>query len=133
MMSDDQNPHGIANDAEEEMVGKALEVDAPELTSADGKRLGSRSRPQHEAPQLTIEIVGKRWVGHSLIILHDCMDIRVDLWMQNQTHQASGSVSSNSLVELFQANSRFGIGVEFSVATQSLRNALVFVVEDGGK
>src|SRR2546426_11924300 len=41
----------------------------------------------HEMPQLRIELVGKFWSSCVLVILHDLVDVRVNLLMQNKLHQ----------------------------------------------
>lgn len=50
MMPHDQDPHGIADDAKQKVVREAMEVDAPKIMLADGKRLRSLRRLHHEAP-----------------------------------------------------------------------------------
>ena len=49
MMSDNQNPHRIANDAKKKVIRKAMKVDAAKVALADGKGFGPLDRRQHEA------------------------------------------------------------------------------------
>ena len=81
MMSDDENPHRIANDAKKEMVRETMQVGATKIALANGKRLGALCRLQHETPQLAVKIVRELRAGDPLVILHNRMDIGVNLRM----------------------------------------------------
>ena len=81
MMSDDENPHRIANDAKQEMVRETMQVGATKIALANGKRLGALCRLQHETPQLGVKIVRKLQAGDPLVILHNRVDIGVNLRM----------------------------------------------------
>ena len=81
MMSDDENPHRIANDAKQEMVGETMQVRATKLALANGKRLWALCRLQHETPQPGVKTVRKFQAGDPLVILHNRADIGVNLWM----------------------------------------------------
>ena len=96
MMSDDENPHRIANDAKQKMVWKTMEADAAKIALADGKRLGPLCRLRHEAPQLGVKVVCKLPAGDALVILHDRVNIGVNLWMQDEPHQRRRSLICRS-------------------------------------
>lgn len=83
VMSDNQNPHRIADDAKKEMVREARQVDAAKIALANGKRFGLFCRLQHEAAQLSIEIIRQLRAGDSLVIFHDGANIGVNLRMQD--------------------------------------------------
>src|SRR6266511_3539010 len=84
MVTDHQNPDYIADHAEKKMIGKALQVHAPDVTLSDGKGFWPLGRFDHETPQLRIKIVGKLWTGHLLITLHDLVNVRVNLSMKDR-------------------------------------------------
>jgi hypothetical protein len=90
MMSHDKDPHGIADDAKQKVVGKAMEVHAAKVALTDGKRFGPLCRLQHEVPQLGVEVVRKLATGDALVILHDRVNIGVNLRMQDEPHQLNG-------------------------------------------
>lgn len=87
MMSDNQNPHRIANDAKKKMIRESMKIDAAKAALADGERFRSLDRLQHEASQLAVEIIRKLGAGDPLVILHNRVDIGVDLRMQDEPHQ----------------------------------------------
>lgn len=49
MMTNDENPHRIAGNAEKKMVRETMEVDAAKVALADGERLGPLGCVEHEA------------------------------------------------------------------------------------
>lgn len=44
MMTNNQDPHGIANDTKQKVVWETMEVDASKVTLPEGKRLGPLRR-----------------------------------------------------------------------------------------
>jgi hypothetical protein len=48
---------------------------------------GRSAAVQHEAPYLGVEIVSKLPAGDALVILHDGVNIGVDLPVQDEPHQ----------------------------------------------
>lgn len=87
MMSNDQNSDRLADNAKQKVVREAMEVDAAKVALANGERLGSLCGVQHEAPQLLVEIVRKLPTGDALVILHDRVNIGVNLPVQDEPHQ----------------------------------------------
>ena len=79
MMSHNQNPHRIGDDAKQKMVREAMQVDAAKIALADRKRAGFRRGLQHQTPQLVVKIVRKLRSRDPLIVLHDGVDIGVNL------------------------------------------------------
>ncbi len=47
MMSNDKNPHGIADDTKQKVIRETQEVDAAKVRLSDGKRLRPLRRVQH--------------------------------------------------------------------------------------
>ena len=86
-MSDNQNPHRIADNAKEKMIRKPMQAGAAKIARADGKRFGPLRRLHHEMPQLPVETVRKLRTGDPLVILHDRVDIGGDFRMQDKSHQ----------------------------------------------
>ncbi len=130
-MSYNQNPHRIADNPKQKMVREAIQVGAPKIAYADGKRFGPLRRLQQEAPQLAVEIVRKLRVGDSLVILHDRLDIGADLRMQDNPHQGRRALICWSSCSRVMPIS--GFASNSGITAQCFRNALVFVVEDGRK
>ena len=87
MMSDNQNPRRIADDAKKKMIRKAMKVDAAKVVLADREGFGTLDRLQDEASQLAVEVVCKLRAGDPLVILHNRVDIGVNLRMQDKPHQ----------------------------------------------
>ena len=87
MMTNDKNPHCIADGAKKKVVRETMEVDAAKVALADGKRLGPLGCVQHEAAQLGIKIVRKLPAGDALVILHDGVNIGVNLPVQDEPPQ----------------------------------------------
>ena len=73
-MADDQNPHSIAHDAKEKVVGKALQIDAAKVAHAYRERLGPFRGLLHEQPQLTVKVVRKFGRGEQQTILKQVVD-----------------------------------------------------------
>jgi hypothetical protein len=55
MVSDDENADSIADDAKQKVVREPIEVDAANVSLADGKRLRSLCYIQDEVPQLRVK------------------------------------------------------------------------------
>ena len=83
MMPHDENPHRVADDAEEKMIRKAMQVHATEIAFANGKGLRMFRSSPHETPQLVVKIIRKSRISHMLVILHDLMDIGANPRMQD--------------------------------------------------
>jgi len=85
-MSHYQNPHRIADDAEEKMIRKAMQVHSAQIALAGGKRFRVFCSRKHETPRLVVEIGRKSRISDPLVIFHDLMDIGTNLRMQDQPH-----------------------------------------------
>ncbi len=59
MMTHDQNPDNIVRDAEEKMVGKALEIQSAQIALANGVSLGMRCRFCECTPEFRFELIRK--------------------------------------------------------------------------
>ena len=87
VMPYNQNPYCFADDPKQEMVRKSLQIDAPDIALSNGERFRPLGCLNHDAPQLDIEIVRQLGSGGGLVILHDLVDVRVNLRMKNKPHQ----------------------------------------------
>ena len=87
MMPDYQNPHCVAHDTEEKMVRKSMQIDAAKVALANRERLWPVCGLLHEVPQLAIKVIGKLGGGDALVILHNLVDVGVNLRMQDKLHQ----------------------------------------------
>jgi hypothetical protein len=85
-MTNNKNSNCIIHDAEEKMVGKLSQVDAPNITLAKRIRLGLVHRGYNMMPQLPIELICKFRGAYLFVIIHDAGDIRRDFGVKNQPH-----------------------------------------------
>jgi len=85
-MADNQDPNAITNDAKEKMIRKALEIHSPHVSLSNRELFGLCGRCHHEMAELGIEFVRKFWRGHVLVVIHDAVDIRINLRMKDKPH-----------------------------------------------
>lgn len=71
MMSHHQNAHGVSDDPEQKVIGKAAQIRSSQIAFADGKRPRLLSRFFHEAPQLGVEVVREFPASDALVVPHD--------------------------------------------------------------
>ena len=85
-MADNQDPNGIANDAEEKMIREALKIRPPYIALSNRKLFRLCGCNHHEMAELGIEFVCKFWSGYLLVVTHDAVDIRINLRMKDEPH-----------------------------------------------
>ena len=81
-MSNNQNAKGIFLDTEEKVERKSFQIHSPEIASSyivlswvDGRILNKESK-------FSVKAVCKMNSSNSLVIIHDCINLREDLRME---------------------------------------------------
>lgn len=69
------------------MIRESLQVYAAEITLADRKGFRSFRCPLYVISQLGVKFVGELPRSNPFIIIHDLVDIRINLRMQDEAHQ----------------------------------------------
>ena len=87
MVSDSEDAHRAADDAEQEVIRKSLEIDAAKVALANGKRCGLLGCVRDKLPKLSVEVVGKLLAGDLLVVVHDRVHVGMDFRMQDDSHQ----------------------------------------------
>lgn len=87
MVADHKNAHGIANDTKQEMIGKAMQIDASKFAFANCEGLRPVGGLLHVTPQFSVKFIGELTRRNPLVVCHELIDIRKHFRMQDETHQ----------------------------------------------
>jgi hypothetical protein len=131
VMAHDENPHDIANDTKQKMIGEALQVHAAEITLADHEGFRPLGGLLHVISQLGVKFVGEFATRNPLVISHKSR--RYPKRLSDVGRGASGSAALNLLIKLLQREAGGWIRFELGIAPKRLGYALVLVVEDRWK
>jgi len=83
VVADNENAGDIADNPKQKMIWETVQIHTANFALTNRKGLRPLSSLVHVIPQLSIKFVGKLESRDLLVILHDLVDIRVDLWMKD--------------------------------------------------
>ena len=95
VMADNKNPNCITHDAKKTMIRKPLQVYPPDVRLSDRERFGSRRCFRHKMSQLRVELTGKLWSGHALVMPHQ-LPRRSICWSSCSNEMPEDGFASNS-------------------------------------
>ena len=87
-MPHDQDPNRLSDDSEQKMKREAFQVHASDVPLSDGKALWVFGSSGHKPPDFGVKLISELPRGHSLIPLHDLVDVRVYLRMKDKPHHS---------------------------------------------
>jgi len=85
-MPHNQDSDRLSDDTKQKVKRKASEVRTTDITLSDCEALWLLGGSSHKPPQFGVEFISELPGGHSLIPLHDLIDVRVNLRMNIEPH-----------------------------------------------
>ena len=85
-MPHDEDPNGLSGDSEQKMKRKPFQVHASDVAHSDGEALWVFGSSSHKPPHFRVELIREAPRGHSLVPLHNLVDVRVNLRMKDKPH-----------------------------------------------
>ena len=83
MMSNNQNPNGIPLDTKEKVERKSLQIHSSEVAPSYIVFFWVIGGILNKKSEFRVEIVCKMNAGNPLVVLHDCINLRKDLRMED--------------------------------------------------
>jgi hypothetical protein len=68
------------------MERKTFQVHPSDVVLSNGKTPWVPGSSGHKLPHFGVELIGELWSGHSLVPLHDLVDVRVNTRVKDKPH-----------------------------------------------